>query len=558
MTRLLYKLTTRSFLVLAVLLATLPFLDLRVLRMAGDEKVYISTAVEMARQGNWFVQTLADEPNYFKGPFHYLAVRAGLAVFGNRLIAGTWINLALAILAGLAMHRLGRKRWGDKSGLLLGIATALNVGVFSHALASQMEVEVLAFYAFATAALGLAASRGSEKPSFKSDVWFWLAAGIAAWIKSPLHSVLIGFGGLLFWLLNGELVSRLKRPGCWLAILAGVAAGIAAYVPILIFDYKNFYDTYILREQFEKANNNRTWDYVMSPLLHFLLPWTFVILGAIARFVVAPLPKRRSALKQKIDLPMIKLALGMALPTLLFWCTWTYKGQNYNLPALPAILLFGWATFKGELPRWALRGAGALGVLAFLFSAALISHFWPLPVWWSIFWPVLALLMMAVFSIAFLLATDVRVLCAGAAAFFIAFGAMITPLGEREMRDIRAFIKKHPNVTLHYYNLEPSIWSEWGLLQLTLHQPIYGVHRTNYLAQAVRPGHAVLVPHEAALKVITDYWKNNPTTHEPIVTPWVRWLTKGKTSDGKVQWRAAWDAADLHQLEREFYIIYFP
>ena len=198
MTRILYKVSTRTLLILAILVAFVPFLDQRVLRMAGDEKVYLTQAVEMARDGRWFVQTLADEPSYFKGPMHYLFVRAGMLVFGDRLIAGTWMNCALALLAGLAMYRLGRKRWNDKSGLLLGLATALNVGVFSHTYVSQMEVEVTAFYAFAVAALGMA----RRKADFKYDLFFWLAAGLAGWSKSPLHSVLIACGSLMYWTLT--------------------------------------------------------------------------------------------------------------------------------------------------------------------------------------------------------------------------------------------------------------------------------------------------------------------------------------------------------------------
>ena len=125
MTRLLYKVSSRAFLALADLVALAPILDQRVLRMAGDEKVYVTQSVEMAREGRWFVQTLAGEPSYFKGPLHYVLTRVGLGVFGNRLLAGTWMNLALALLAGLAMHRLGKKRWNDKAGLLLGLATLL-------------------------------------------------------------------------------------------------------------------------------------------------------------------------------------------------------------------------------------------------------------------------------------------------------------------------------------------------------------------------------------------------------------------------------------------------
>src|SRR2546430_420165 len=60
----------------------LPVLGVRTLRFAGDEKSYLAQVVEMKDRSHWFVQTFAGEPCYYKGPFHYLAVRASALVFG--------------------------------------------------------------------------------------------------------------------------------------------------------------------------------------------------------------------------------------------------------------------------------------------------------------------------------------------------------------------------------------------------------------------------------------------------------------------------------------------
>jgi hypothetical protein len=256
---------------------------------------------------------------------------------------------------------------------------------------------------------------------------------------------------------------------------------------------------------------------------------------------------------------MMKLGAAMALPTLLFWASWTYKGQNYNLPAMPALLLFGWACFNGSPPRLAWRLSGALGAAAIALVVAVVAHFWPLPAWWGGGWIALTFVAMAAYAALFLLSDDVRVLVAGAAAFCLAFGAAITPLGQREMIDARQFLREHPDATYHYYNLDPSIWSEWALLQLTLHHKIHGLHRPEQLSEAVRPNHAVLVQNHENLEVVLGYWRQHARgVPKPIVTPWTRWLTKGHTPDGKSRWRTAWEARDLAQLEREFFIVYFP
>jgi 4-amino-4-deoxy-L-arabinose transferase-like glycosyltransferase len=550
MTELLYGVSAPTFLILAVLVATLPFLDARTLRMAGDEKVYVTTAVEMARDGRWFTQTLADEPNYFKGPLHYLFLRVGLLVFGDRLIAGTWMNALVALLAGLAMYQLGRKRWNDKSGLLLGIATALNVGAFSYSIVSQMEVEVFAFYALATAALGLA----STKSAYWRDLPFWLAAALAGWSKSPLLSVLIGSGAITYWALSSQLASRARDYRAWLAALTGVAVCALGYLPAALLDWKNVYETFILREQLTKASNQHSWHYVMRPLLHFTLPWTFVVLAAILKTV-----KAARCTPASVDVPMIKLGLGMAMPTVLFWCLWTYKNQTYTLPVIPALLLFAWAAFNGTLPKLTTRLAGALGVLVFLAAAAFIFHFAPLPEWWSRTWLFVAFVGILAYVAAFLMSEDVRVLGVGTVGLFVAFGAFITPPGEREMRDIREHVRENPGSTYYYYNLDPSIWSEWALLQLTLHRPIKGLHRPQQLAEATRPGHVVLVQNRDNLNVVLDYWRKHAgqRSNHPEITPWRRWLNKGKTPDGKSRLKAAWANRDLTQLEREYYIVRF-
>lgn len=562
MIRLLYKVSTRVFLVLATLIAMLPFLDLRVLRMAGDEKVYVTQSIEMARDGRWFAQTLADEPSYFKGPLHYVLTRIGMLGFGDRLIAGTWMNLVFALLAGLAMHRLGRKRWNDKTALLLGLATALNVGVFSHAFVSQMEVEVMAFYAFAVAALGL--SRG--KDDFKHDLLFWISAGAAGWSKSPLHSALIGLGGILYWTLTGQLAAKARSPKAWGAVLAGVAVGVIGYLPAFFFDRQNFVATYLGREQFEKANNNRSWSYVMSPLLHFALPWTVVIAAGLIKGIRALRESARArAERVSMDLDMVKLGAAMCLPTMLFWCVWTYKGQNYNLPTMPAMLLFGFAFFQGSAPRWAYQVVGAIGAVTLMLVLSLFAHFWPLPEWWSMGWVLLAVVDMTAFAAIFLVADDPRALAAGAVAFFLAFGALITPLGEREMIDIHRYIAEHPELTYHYDNLKgecESIWNEWALLQLVTHHKILGLHRESMIPQAMSPGHVIIAQNEDRLSRMLTYWKNHKgqngiTTKEPIVTPWSRWLTKGTTPEGVKKWKPAWDLRDLSQLERKFYILRF-
>src|SRR5262249_6772960 len=148
--------------------------------------------------------------------------------------------------------------------------------------------------------------------------------------------------------------------------------------------------------------------------------------------------------------------------------------------------------------------------------------------WWGRGWIAAALLAMASFIAIYSLRDDVRDIVLGTVLFFIAFGAIIAPLGEREMADMRRYIGENPELTYHYCNLDPSIWNEWALLQLTLHHEIFGLHRESQLAEATRHGHAIVVQSKEWLDRILAYWKAHAQVgaRAPQVTPWTRWLTK--------------------------------
>ncbi|HRK01060.1 MAG TPA: glycosyltransferase family 39 protein [Oligoflexia bacterium] len=563
----------RLLLVLIVLLPVVPFLNSRVLRMAGDEKVYINQAVEMARSNSWFFQTMADEPSYFKGPLHYIFIRIGMVLFGDSLAAGVWMNALALVIAALAMFKLAHRRWGPRAGFLLGLATALNVGAVSHTFASQMEVELLALTALAISALGLApeafAQSGSKsRVSFRSDLFFWLIAGIIGWVKSPLHSVLLGTSAIIYWAFTRQLWPRLKNPKAWACVFVGMAVCVAGYLPAYLGDQEAFMATYLGREQFQKGGNNRAWHYPTLPLIHFLLPWTLIVFAAVGKLLWRATSGKRRFMSMPnqfaIDRRMMLLGAAVSVPTILFWMFWDYKGQNYNLPILPGLLLFGFACFakahvEPKPPMLVYRIVSFLCLAALFAFIGLIAHFWPLPEWWNIYWVYATFATMAVFIFCFAYGKTVKTLTIGTVAFFFAFALATTPLGNREMRDVRNYLKENPKTKIYYYNLEPSIWSEWGLLQFTLNRPVFGLHRINQIQEATKPGHTVLVPNAKALATVLAEWKKiHPSAErEPNIRTWKRWLTKGKSPSGEPMWKVAWTKRDLSHLERDFFIVSF-
>lgn len=92
----------------------------------------------------------------------------------------------------------------------------------------------------------------------------------------------------------------------------------------------------------------------------------------------------------------------------------------------------------------------------------------------------------------------------------LSIGTMIIPLGQREMRDLNTFIHEHPQTELYYDNLDPSIWSEWGLLQLSVHKTITGIHKETKLKEILKPGNAVLINTSEGLERVKKAWEEHP------------------------------------------------
>jgi 4-amino-4-deoxy-L-arabinose transferase-like glycosyltransferase len=544
-----------------------PFLGDRVIRPAGDDKVYVSQAIEMADQGHWFQQSLGNEPNYYKGPFHYLALRLGMNVFGSSMWATLWMNLFLVMLGSLALGSLVYRNMREFDGwpFWVGLAFALNAGIYSHVFASQMEVELAALMAIGIYYLDRA---GPGKPDLK----FWIVAGLIGWVKSPLHSVLLGSTALMFWAWNRELWPRVKSPLAWGAALTGVLVCCLGYAPAAIMDWKNFFETYVLRETLHKPANGAPWHYPIIPLFTYsLLPWMFPAFVAFADGI-SRLWRRQRPIRSTIGSKRV-LALGVCLifPSVAFFLYHPYRGQNYNLPAMGGVLLWVAAVWATRSERWSSFYSFALGltsavilIVPVLFTL-LTRNFDPMPFWWPswllpLLWIGFLLTARGFWreGVTFHMARPAS-LARRSAWMFIALGALISTLGEREMIDIRDRVygatKEQKVLTFSYYNLQKNIWSEWGYLNFQIPYPVRGVFNEQDLFVAIERGSVILVPGDQWLEDMRKRVEVRFPGAEWSIEPWRRWKTKGKNAEGKPVFRDAWESKDLTKIERNFYMV---
>lgn len=558
-----------SWVLLIIFLSALytPFLGSRVVRPAGDDKVYVSQAIEMARDGHWFTQTLANEPNYFKGPAHYILLRIGMVLFGNSMWATVYMNFLLLVLGAVALGALVHRNMREYDGwaFFTSVAFATSVGIYSHTFASQMEVETAALFAIGLYFLDRA---GPGRPDLK----FWLVAGIVGWFKSPLHSALLGSAAILFWAMQGELLPRLKSARAWMSVLAGVVVCGVAYLPAYLFDRQNFIDCYILRETFYKPSNGTPWHYPVIPFFTYsLLPW---MLPAFVAYIdgISRLWRRSKNIRVTAGSRRILfLGLCLVLPTVSFFAWHPYRGQNYALPAMGGLILMIVSIWATRSENWTKLYSFALFLTSLVCLAVPVGitymtrNYEPMPFWWPS-WILPLLWVGGIFTARGFWREGVSFQQArpGALArrvlwLYLALGSLMMIIGEREMVDIRLRIElarvNNEKLQLSYYNLGKDIWSEWGYLNFMIPYPTRGLFKEDDLSSAVEHGDLILIPGDKYLEDFRAFLAKNYPKAKADIQPWRRWRTKGKNADGVPLWKESWEKKDFSVLERYYYMV---
>lgn len=552
-------LTSPLALILLIFSVYAPFMGSRFIRTAGDEKVYVSQAVEMERAGHWFVQSLQDEPNYYKGPLHYVLLRAGFKVFGRTPWATLYMNLGFLIAGALALGAIIRRHYPEWVGgdLWIGSAFALGTGIYAHSFASQMEVELASLFA-----IGLFLLDRVKKD--EAGWLFWILAGVIGWAKSPLHSAFLGSTAVLYWTARGELLTRLRNPKAWAAVLTGIAVSISGYLPAYFMDRENFWNAYVIRETLKKSDGSgQGWSVaILSTFGFYLFPWLLLALVAYAQ-TLAQLPR---LIRDPRNRSLLALGFAAFLPSAVFFCWHVYRFENYNLPVIAGVWLWiavVWANsnlFWKRIYSAALILTGILFLLIPIFLTVLAVHFSPLPAWWPSWLLPLVWVGSLISALGFLFMRKPHLLALSSGGFLWALGALFVVIGEREMTGLKSYLAEaraqNRSVELGYYNLNRNIWSEWGFLGFWVGHEVHGIHTPEKLREAIVNGETILVSaKENGVQDFRDFvQKNFPETKLNYI-PWKRWRTRGQSDSGKPLWQEAWEKRDLSLLEVDYFVV---
>lgn len=503
--------------------AYLPGLGSFSVPLTGDQKVYVTTAMEMREAGSWLRPLLFGEPSYYKPPLQYWATLVGWEVFGFNLW-GTLLPSVIAVLltayflAGIA-RMLRVKRHLTHAGLWF--AAALGTATFGTT--AQMEIYLCLFFSAAWWA-GLRylhtppdAPRESRRP-----LWLFVAfliAGLAALIKSPLYSVFWVLGYATYLFLSGEW-ECFGRPRFWGALLLGIAGGAAWFAWILSVDGDRFVADYVIRENLAKQSGNHgTVGGLWLALAYHAFPLTLLAASAF-----------RGIWRVRHRLgPAVRLLIAWCWAPALFFTLYPYRVTTYLYILVPAVALavdIGWfRATRSRLFRWSVRATGALFAFGVLVIGVVAWRTQIVGAWFSIGCAVAA---------GFAIFCAWRELWRGWLVTLLAgvliFRIAAVSLGEEDLAGLRAALAdrqaRSSDVQVAMLQEDRGIWHERGLLSVAIGRPIHRLETVAEASEFVRGGGLLILSEVQSEERLSSIME--PLEEGVSVRSWMRWRTRGR------------------------------
>lgn len=552
-------------LILLISIVYLYFQTDMMLRTTGDEKTYVAQALEMQERGYWFVQTWAEEHDYYKGPLHFILLRIGFFLFGDSIFATLYMNFFGLIAATLLLYRFFLKESNDNSWAIFYAGSfATGVGLYAHMFASQMEAQLVILYAMILYFL----NKVDADKSLINQIILWSLIGLIGWSKSPAYSVFLGLSVLLYWIFTSQIQNRVKERITWIAFAIGIAVGIGGYLPIVLQDGDIFIQNYIIKESLNKGANGVPWESAFFPVFtYYLAPWMFASVFSFFVAIYTIFSKKERVLSTN-EIRLIKLSLAIIIPTLTFFTLHPYRGEIYALPAVSATWLIALIYWRAYTKRFEITYVWMMRLSVFVLSIipaaiiAMVVHLSPMPD----FWPS-SLLYIAIaggiFSFYFVFIYSKKVAKEGPAPLIIAFlplfimmGLIFQSFGKAEMSGLKNYIKEnHVTQPIGYYNVHRNVWNEYGYLNFWVNHKVVGVHTQAKLKEWLSSGGIVILSSRIPLEAFRLEIATLLPHAKLDVRPWHRWLTHGKDENGESRFNKYWRTKDISTIEQNFYII---
>ncbi|MBI1872427.1 MAG: glycosyltransferase family 39 protein [Acidobacteria bacterium] len=317
----------------------------------SDEAFYAESAREMIESGDWLTPHYNYEYRFQKPILYYWLTAATYLVAGiGPGTARLWSALSGFGLVFIAWV-LGRRWYGERSGLVAGLITATSFGAFTLARLALPDMPLAFFVSLSIwAVIAAGDDQGDSSlarltPGTTSTVWRWTVAAAAAALgvltKGPLGILLPALVILPTLALDRRLRDLAPR-NMIPALLVFAVIALPWYVAMTMEHGTSYVYGFLVGDNLERFatgrfNEPRPFWFYAPILAGGMLPWT--------PFMLLWTPRLRGWLSgsRRVDPRDRQLLIWVAAP-LLFFSVSVGKQPRYILPVLPPIAILLAAT----------------------------------------------------------------------------------------------------------------------------------------------------------------------------------------------------------------------
>ena len=451
--------------------------------LTGDQKVYLSIALEMREKHSWIIPYLYDVPNFLKPPFQYWMTLSGWNIFGFSIL-GALLPSVLALVGTAWVTNQISEQLTSKKTWLAGVFFAAGLGTMTYGTTAQMEIWIVLFYWAAWLA-------------FLKErlICAFVLVGVMAWVKGPLYPALWVMSTMLWYLLHRRSKEML-RPKFIFSLGLGILVGMSWYVLAARTQSQAMFQEFFQKENLGKMQTHQgtPWG-LWGEFLYSLLPWgIYLLVHFDAAFKVVRVHYRSF--------------VAFALIPALFFTFFPYRVNTYLYLLTPLFAMI--AVELDSKNKFAQRAgilfASLIAIVAVLICLRLVQG------QWISMGTGFALMMTLVLWLLSLSQVGAWGKLSSPLAWFALSSLMMVNLvrmgaveiGETEVAQLRATV--HYQLGDHeiaYWVTDHDIWHERGLISSAVNKPIRRIEEKSDLSAFLKSGGTLILNDEQVLEGIS-------------------------------------------------------
>ena len=438
--------------------------------LTGDQKVYLSIALEMFEKKEWIIPSLFNEPNFLKPPLQYWATLVGWNVFGLSVFGALLPSVLSLLASSVLVFKIGKKI-NLKSPLVAAVLFASTIGSMTYGSTAQMEIWIVLFMLGAWFAV------------LESKIFLaYLLVGLMALVKGPLYPVLWTMSYLVWDL------KEIKNKNFWGALFFGILIGLSWYVLAAATHQASMLNQFLYSENFAKIHTQHgTMTQLWIEFCTSLFPWVFILIASIFQ------ENNRERWKQNQ-----RFYLSFGLLSAVFFTLFPYRVNSYLYFLTPVM-----AMLASEVELSKSQRKWVTGVYGIVFVAAVFLVY---KLFQSNWIGVELLIGFTVASIIFLIGSFrgwMNVVGVGSLILVSLIRISGVQIGEKDIAGLRELASDR-TTEIAYFIDSLDYWHEFGMISAALGKPIKRIYREDEIDSFLAHGGSVILADHQSLKNVSQ------------------------------------------------------